>query len=303
MYTKFHTACLALVLATRTVGAAQSLAGVAQQEEDRRKAIAAPARVITDKDLRPVPTSAPEAKAAAPAEAGASAAVARKEAEKDYVAVAPAQYRAGALPGIPTVAISGGEAWLELTVDAEGRVTDIATLRHTAPFTEALTAAVRTWQFRPAEDAVRPETGRDVDLRTRKAVTSKVLVISLFRPPALYATTLGDPPKDVAGPSDAVPFPAASIAMPLFPPRAVFEGVVMAELHVGANGQLIKAAIIKPAPPFDGPTLDVVRRLTFRPSRVHGQAVPGFVYVIAGFRQPITPATGQAPQPGPPATP
>jgi outer membrane biosynthesis protein TonB len=296
MRLKAPMACLVVALLAARTLAAQSLAGLAEQEEERRKAVQAPARVITDKDLHPTTGPAPDAKAASAAPAashdGGTAAA------KDAVAVAAAQYRAGALPEIPTVAISGGDVLLELSVSREGRVEAINVLRHTAPFTDALGEAVRTWQFRPAEDADVPKPGAEIDLRTRKPVASRVLVAALFRPPALYSTTLGEPPMDVAAPSEAVPVPLAPIAMPLYPPLAVGQGVVLTELRVGANGRLIDARVIRSAPPFDGPTLDVVRRLLFRPARVHGRAVPGFVYVVTGFRSPIVQPTGPPAKPG-----
>jgi hypothetical protein len=44
---------------------AQSLADVAKKEEERRKSVAAPAKVYTNKDLNPVPASSPPPPAAA----------------------------------------------------------------------------------------------------------------------------------------------------------------------------------------------------------------------------------------------
>ena len=74
-------AVIAAVLVVAGVGvavrppAAQSLADVAKKEEDRRKAIPAPAKVYTNKDLTPVPAgSASSAEPSAkPAEAGKAA--------------------------------------------------------------------------------------------------------------------------------------------------------------------------------------------------------------------------------------
>jgi hypothetical protein len=62
--------------------AAQSLAGVARQEEERRKAIKAPSKVLTNKDLPDVPQRAESAPAAAPGEPSAAAAGSSDEAAK-----------------------------------------------------------------------------------------------------------------------------------------------------------------------------------------------------------------------------
>jgi hypothetical protein len=65
----FETAVALLVVATAAPLAAQSLADVAQREEERRKAVRAPGKVYTNESLRPEPlTSTPSA--AAPAQPG-----------------------------------------------------------------------------------------------------------------------------------------------------------------------------------------------------------------------------------------
>ena len=84
----------------------------------------------------------------------------------------PAQYREGALPPIPIQALGGGEAFLELTVTSRGVVRAVRTLRATPPFTEAMSAAARRWQFRPAEEEMEPEPGRtSSDVRSDTSCT------------------------------------------------------------------------------------------------------------------------------------
>jgi len=278
--------CLLAALGGADVLAGQTLGGLAQQEEERRKAIKAPARVITDKDLKPVPGPAPDAAPTPPAPTASPTGTVPVE---ERVPVAAAQYRDGALPRIPVEAISGGEVLLEVTVSSAGRVTGVKTLRHTPPFTDALTASVRSWQFRPAEDAAAPKQGEVPDPKTRKPVESKVLVIGVFRPPALYSTTLGDAPKDVAVPADEIPFPLASATMPLYPPLAVTDAVVLTELRVAVDGKIANAAVVRPVAGFDQPTLDAIRTLVLRPARIHGMAAAKFAYVVSGFRRPVTP--------------
>jgi hypothetical protein len=50
---------------------AQSLADVAKKEEDRRKSVAAPAKVYTNKELNPVPAASPPPAATKPADGAA----------------------------------------------------------------------------------------------------------------------------------------------------------------------------------------------------------------------------------------
>ena len=64
---------LAAVLAISAAASAQTLGDVARQEEARRKAVKAPAKVYTNDSLRADPSSPPPAVAGAPGSAGSSA--------------------------------------------------------------------------------------------------------------------------------------------------------------------------------------------------------------------------------------
>ena len=85
-------ACIATFLGITAVGLiapparGQSLADVARKEEERRKTIAAPAKVYTNKDLNPVPAGSPTASTPAPAKPADEAA---KAADGDGKASAP----------------------------------------------------------------------------------------------------------------------------------------------------------------------------------------------------------------------
>lgn len=270
-----------LVLATAAAPGAQTLGQLAQRETARRQTIASPARILTVGDLGPtVPARFPP-----PTVPGSSSTAAEPLARR--IAVAPAALRNAALPGIPPMAVGGGEVVLEVSVDKTGRAVDIKTLRDTPPFTAELIAVARAWQFQPAEDAEAPAPGKPIDRTTRRFIDSGVLVIGLFRPPALFPLTLGEPPRTVAAPSSSVPTPVTPSTMPTYPPQALFDGVVLAELQVGADGRVVDTRILRSSPGLDEPTLDAVRRLAFLPARVHGAPAPAMVYVVTAFRQPI----------------
>ncbi len=267
-------------LATSVPVMAQSLGQIAAQEAARRKTIQAPARVLTETDLGP---------AAAPRPMAPSAQLPADEATAGRrAAVAPAIYRSGVVPAIPVQAVSAGEVVLEVAVDCRGRVTGVRTLRHTAPFTDAMTAAVRTWTFAPAEDAPVPAAGVEPNPAERKAIDSTVLVIGLFRPPALFAPTLGEPPANVAKASGAAPVPMVPLEMPSYPANALHDGVVMLELDVAGHGGIDGLAVVKSSPAFDAAAVQAASSLIFAPGRVHDRAARALVYVVAGFRQPVT---------------
>src|SRR4051812_34958902 len=69
----------------------------------------------------------------------------------------PAKYRGGALPPLPPLTVvGGGEVMLELEVTSMGAVRAARALRTTAPYTDLLIGATKTWQFSPAELEIEP---------------------------------------------------------------------------------------------------------------------------------------------------
>jgi TonB family protein len=203
------------------------------------------------------------------------------------VAYSPARLREGKVSVIPVNAVGGGEVRVELDVSSEGLVTRATPLRATPPFTDLVTAAVRDWRFFPAREVVNADAAPAGAPISRVAVPSNVLVVAVFRPPAMNTPTLGERPQDVASGSESIPFPVTTTE-PAYPPRALGNGVVLLEVHVSAIGIVEDVGVIASAPPFDTAALDTVRQWRFRPAKVHGIPVSALVYVIAGFRAPVT---------------
>jgi len=258
----------------------QALGELAAREQARRKAIGTPARVITTDDLA-VPTAARTAEPQETAEA-------LDDPRRPRAQVAPARLRSGALPQIPVQAVSAGEVILEVKVDRTGRVEEITPLRHTPPFTAAVVEAVRGWTFAPAEDAPVPPAGTPVPPASKRPMDATVLVVAMFRPPSLFGGTLGEPPANVGRPSGDAPFPLVPLELPLYPPNALADGVVMLELDVASHGGVSGATVVRSSPAFDKAALGAVSALSFAPGRAHGRQARAFVYVVAAFRQPIT---------------
>src|SRR5689334_1774169 len=166
----------------------------------------------------------------------------------------PARYIEGSLPQIPFQATGGGEVVLEVALGAGGAVTGIRPLRTTPPYTDTVIQALRSWKFSPAvEGGVRAE--------------SHVLVAGEFRPPTINTPTLGEAPRDVAAPSEDIPFPSAAV-QPAYPPLARDSGVVLVEARIDASGNVVAATAIRSRPPFDAPAIDALRRWKFTPARV-----------------------------------
>jgi hypothetical protein len=95
----------------------------------------------------------------------------------------PAVYRDGPLPQVPfdSMAVGGGQVFVELTVTDRGAVSLVRPLRVTASFVDPLVAAARTWLFDPAEELVDPALLKPGE-RDKRPVESKVLVAAIYRP-------------------------------------------------------------------------------------------------------------------------
>ncbi len=216
--------------------------------------------------------------------AWALAAAGTRPADAQAVEWTPPAFEAGSLPETPIDAVAGGEVLLEVEIDAGGLVTREIVLRETPPFTAAAQSAVAGWVFRPAEQTVRPASG-DAGGPVTRTIPSKVLVAYIARPPALFVPTLGDPPVDIAPPSDAVAYPATT-AVPAYPPLARDPGVGLIQVAVDEAGRVSDATVLRSAPGFDDAGLDAVRLWRFRPARIGGSLVTTRVYVVLAWRTP-----------------
>jgi TonB family protein len=186
----------------------------------------------------------------------------------------------GAPPGAPMM-LSAAEAFVELTIDLEGRVADVKPLVATPLLTDLVVDTVKAWRFRPSERVTTAATPTiRFSMRTTRVAT--VLVGAVYRPPSLYAPTLGTPPVDVAAALAETPFPTA-VVPPAFPLRAFAPGVVLVELSVDPDGCVSDARIMGSSPPYDEVALEAARQWRFRPARVDDAAVASFVYIAFGF--------------------
>lgn len=191
---------------------------------------------------------------------------------------APRLKGGGPVPTADRLAIGGGEVAVELHVGNDGTVTEVAPLTSTPPFTEAVTAAVRSWRFEPAQDTI--------DERL-VAVPGRVLVLAAFRPPAVYASPAPGGPSQLLGrPSAALPQPGA-LTMPAYPPRVFGDGTVLVEIEMSPAGAPREYRVLGPKSGFDAAALEAVRAWRFGPPSLSRLPDPLYVYAIIGFREPV----------------
>ena len=196
---------------------------------------------------------------------------------------APRLKGAGALPRAAQLAVGGGEVALELYVGNDGGVTKVEPLTSTPPFTDAVTAAVRSWRFDPAQDTI------DKQL---VAVPGRVLVLAAFRPPTVYASPAPGGPTQVLGrPSAALPQPGA-LTMPAYPPKVFGDGTVLVEVETSAAGAPREYRVLGSKSGFDAAALEAVRSWRFGAPSLARVPDAVYVYAIVSFREPVvTPAS------------
>jgi len=177
--------------------------------------------------------------------------------------------------------LGGGEIALELTVGPSGAVTRVDPLVITPPFADMVTDAARTWRFDP------PMVTKD---GKAQPVAARVLVIGLFRPPAIFSgPTAGVVPKTVAAPSTGVPRLLSSI-MPLYPPNATGSQIVLVEIEMTSRGIARNWRVVGSGPSgFDSAALDAVRNWQFAAPRAADLPDILYVYAVLGFRTPLAP--------------
>ena len=197
----------------------------------------------------------------------------------------PARLVEGPAPAPPgQMIVGGGEVLLDVTIGTDGQVGSIARLRVTPPYTDLVATAVEDWRFSPADIATQ-EGGR------RKA-ESHVLVAAVYRSPAMYlGGSLGETPRDVAQPSASIPLPR-ELTAPAYPPTARGDGTVVLEIEVGADGSPRNVRVVHSGGGFDSAALQAAQQWNFAPARLADHAVPAFVYVVMGFREPIVSGRG-----------
>jgi TonB family protein len=210
----------------------------------------------------------------------------------------PALLTTGGVPALPEATTVGAcEVAVEITVDATGAPAAVDVLRSTDPCTALLTAAVKGWRFKPADEAAPAEgTVAAGALAPRNKVRSRVLAVAVVNAPALMGPTLGSAPVTRKQPSAEIPWPA-TISAPGTSPVAFTGSVTMVEARVSATGRVESARVIRSGPPYDDASLALVKSWSFTAARRAGRSVPSNVYVMFGFPTPTVSPTGPPPCP------
>ena len=185
----------------------------------------------------------------------------------------PPKLQGGSVKGVEIMTASAGAVLLDLTISDRGAVTNTRVVKDVAPFTDLMRDTARSWRFEPARD-------------NRVATDSRVLVIGLYRPPALLFPVPEVPAARPPDADDAIPFPT-KVAVPPYPPNRIGDAMVLVEIEVDERGAVASATALSPETGFDDSAVSTARQWHFRPAQESGRPVRSRVYMIVSFRQPL----------------
>jgi TonB family protein len=165
--------------------------------------------------------------------------------------------------------ISGGIAAYDVRIDDRGAVTGAEMVQDAAPYGAMLGESLGKWTFEPAR-----EEG--------KAAASRVLVLGLFRPPALTFAAPENPRyKGVTAPPE-LPWPR-SVVVPPYPANAVGSGKVILEAEVSSSGSVTSARVVTQATAFDSASVSSLQQWKFKPASRGNRDVASRAFFIFSF--------------------
>ncbi len=95
------------------------------------------------------------------------------------------------------------------------------------------------------------------------------------------------PPAGAVRVGGSIRAPIRSLAVnPIYPPeaqRARIQGVVILEIHIGADGAVANARILRSIPALDQAALDAVRQWRYEPTLLNGVPVPVIMTATVNF--------------------
>jgi TonB family protein len=180
-------------------------------------------------------------------------------------------------PEYPVTALSSrvqGVVLLDVTIGADGRVSDVRVVRSIPALDAAAVEAVRQWVYEPT-----------VVNGTRRPVLISVAVE--FKLTAPQPIRVGGPIKP--------PTQTKRVAPP-YPPEAQaagVQGVVIMEATIGVDGKVTDVRVLRSIPLLDKAAMDAVRQFEYTPTVIDGVTVPVIMTVTINFA--LTAPAAQSP--------
>ena len=172
---------------------------------------------------------------------------------------------------------------LDVSIDADGAVSDVKPLRDPGALVPVATSSVREWKFRPAAG----ESG---------AIPSDMTVVFVYRPrnyaslqpapPKDFKPVLPEPRADSADP-DYAPPGILAVTYPRYAAMSVSSGSVIIQATISPNGNVAATEVLRPMGPFTRFAIDALAKWQFQPATLRGKPVESKLAIAFMFEPPV----------------
>jgi hypothetical protein len=182
--------------------------------------------------------------------------------------------------GDPILGVAGGTVVLELRVDENGKIEDVAAPRDIEGLTPQVVRWVRTWTWKPA--------------RLNGNGIASVVTVAVTVDPALYPPRnpplppLKESQGQAQGPSQFRPPQVISAAFPRYPGNAILADAVAFEVTISEMGEPAKAKVLRDVPPLTAAAIDSLRGWKFAPASLGDKPVAAPVTLAFVYRSPAS---------------
>ena len=185
----------------------------------------------------------------------------------------PSKLQGGGIKAVRLMTTTAGMVLVDLTVSERGLVTNTRVVKDVPPYGDLTKESISSWRFDPAR-------------LNRVATDSRILVVGLYRPPAVLFAVPETPTAPRPDGDDEIPFPT-EIVVPPYPPNRIGSANVLVEVDVDERGSVTSAVTLTAETGFDDAAESTARGWKFRPAMEGRKPVRSRVYMIVSFRQPV----------------
>ena len=184
----------------------------------------------------------------------------------------PPELKRAILPVPPIATTQSGLVLLDLTLDADGGVSRVRTLRGEQPFLRQALEAARQWTF---------ESSQTHD-------PTRVSAFFFFQSPQLVSfQNIQSDYRQEGSPELDCPALPRSISSPTYPHNSVAQGAIVIQALIGTQGAVESTSIIHDLPSLGRSICETVRSWKFYPARVGGNRCKGTAVIVASFVRPV----------------
>ena len=172
-----------------------------------------------------------------------------------------------------------GAVVLEAIIGADGKVRDVRVLRSVPFLDQAAVAAVRQWEYEPAQ-----RDGKPTPVVMTVTTTFRMDVGREYGPLIVPPWPAAEGVVRVGG--NVPPPRLTKNVRPDFPRDAQERrvgGAVMLEVLIGADGKVKDVRVIRSSPLFDKAAIEAARKWEYEPTEIDGIAVPVVMPVTMTF--------------------